>query len=222
MSAKIENIVLNTGSIEGQIANRIFTRFHETTGNIIIAVGGPGGTGKSTFCKLLQKELPDSSILNLDDYKIPRRERQQKGLFGAHPDANRIDLIQEHLDLVIKGEAFQKPVYKIEIGEASEKEEFKSARFVILDGEISTYKHFRDWVDFLIFIDSDWRTQLQTRITRDIDERGYTPEKAIATFLQSNLREFPKYGADSKFRADINLFCHSDYTLEIRTTLTDD
>jgi len=90
---------------------------------------------------------------------------------------------------------------------------YETKRFTILDGEISTYRQFRDYVDFAISIDSDLQTQLNTRLNRDIKERKYTYEKAIATFLHSNLLEFREFGAESKNWADIHLFCNDDYTL---------
>ena len=38
----------------------------------------------------------------------------------------------------------------------------------------------RAHTDFAIYVDSDWRTQLKTRVTRDIDQRGYSADKAAA------------------------------------------
>lgn len=70
-----------------------------------------------------------------------------------------------------------------------------------------------DCFDFSVFIDAHWRTQLQTRLERDIRERGYSPRKAIETFLHSNLLEFEIYGAASKHWADIHLHCDAEYRL---------
>ncbi|MBF0198341.1 MAG: dihydrodipicolinate synthase family protein [Planctomycetes bacterium] len=185
--------------------------------HFLIAVGGPGGTGKSTFCQQLSHALKQLPILTLDDYKTPRQERADKNLFGAHPEANHIELIQEHLSALKRGENIKKPVYNSVTGEADETEIFSAGPVIILDGEISTYEEFRQWVDFSIFIDSDWKTQLNTRITRDITEREYSPDKAISTFLQSNLREFTEHGAKSKSWADVHLFCHGNYQLELES-----
>ncbi|MBD3345165.1 MAG: hypothetical protein GF401_08905 [Chitinivibrionales bacterium] len=179
----------------------------------LVAVGGPGGTGKTTFCKELAQVLDNRMVLTLDDYKFSRSERQGKNLFGAHPDANRIALIKEHLGLLRKGESIQKPVYDAVSGNCDASEPFMPGDIIIIDGEISTYEIFKDHIDLSIFIDSDWKTQLNTRVTRDIEERGYTKEKAIATFLQSNLREFEEHGAHSKAWADIHLYCREDYRL---------
>jgi uridine kinase len=183
----------------------------------VIAVGGPGGTGKSTFTSKLAELLPDSTILYLDDYKTPRAERYGQNLFGAHPKANKMNEVQEHVSCLKEGKSFNKPVYNAENGTTDTTIHFTPGRFNLLDGEISTYREFRDIVDFAIFIDSDWQTQLNTRITRDIEERKYSEEKAIATFLQSNLREFRKYGAESKNWADIHLYCRADYHLELES-----
>lgn len=181
--------------------------------NILIAVGGPGGIGKSSFCKKLARHLPDSNILHLDDYKTAREVRKGQNLFGAHPDANMMDLVEKHYIIAKDGESFDKPVYNAVSGEADKTEAYETKRFTIIDGEISTYKQFRDYVDFAIFIDSDLQTQLNTRLNRDINERKYTYEKAVATFLNSNLREFGEFGAESKNWADVHLHCHENYEL---------
>ncbi|MCF7669245.1 MAG: dihydrodipicolinate synthase family protein [Verrucomicrobia bacterium] len=198
----------------GELLLRHFNGFE---GCISIAVGGPGGTGKSSFCRKLSEHLPDTRILNLDDYKTSRTARSQSGIFGAHPDANHIGTIIEHLECIKEGIAFDKPVYNQLTGVADKTERYIPARFNLLDGEISTYRQFRRYIDLSIFIDSDWKTQLNTRITRDIEQRGYTHEKAIATFLQSNLREFARYGAESKKWADIHLYCHHNYSIIIES-----
>jgi 4-hydroxy-tetrahydrodipicolinate synthase len=195
--------------------------FEGSDGPVLIAVGGPGGTGKSTFCRALQNRLEDASILTLDDYKTDRVLRENRMLFGAHPEANRIDVLREHLSLVRRGKSIDHPRYNNATGRADHTEPFTPSRFVILDGEISTYPHFREFTDFSIFIDSDWRTQLATRISRDIEQRGYTREKAIATFLQSNLREFEEFGAASKGWADMHLYCRDDYRLVVESVDAD-
>jgi len=36
----------------------------------IIVIDGRGGSGKSTFAKLLQQNIPESMVINLDDYQV--------------------------------------------------------------------------------------------------------------------------------------------------------
>ncbi|MFP4681418.1 MAG: dihydrodipicolinate synthase family protein [Chitinispirillaceae bacterium] len=208
---------LKIRNCEHTIARLLSQKFSEQKIPALIAVGGPGGTGKSSFCKRLQTKLKACSILTLDDYKFPRKVRQKSGLFGAHPDANDCALVRTHLAALRNGHSIDKPVYDSVTGTTAQTETFRPRSIILLDGEISTYEQWRDLVDFSIFIDSDWRTQLATRITRDIDIRRYTPQKAIRTFLQSNIEEFGEFGKQSKTWADVVLYCRNDYCLQIES-----
>jgi uridine kinase len=203
--------------VEELLGDVIETVFADAPGPVLIAIGGPGGTGKTTFARKLARRLGDAGVLRLDDYKTARAVRREAGIFGPHPEANKMELIAEHLGRLRRNEAISKPVYDSSTGDAGETETYRPARFNLIDGEVATYRQFRDLVSFAMFIDSHWRTQLATRLGRDLDERDYTPEKALATFLHSNLREFGDHGAESKNWADVHLFCHDDYRLELES-----
>lgn len=202
---------------EQVVAELLQALFSGRSTPILIAVGGPGGTGKSTFAQALAEQLDDAAVLQLDDYKTSRAFRAERNIFGPHPEANKLDLLKDHLIEMQAGRHFRRPLYSKETGEAADSVRYEPRLFNVLDGEIATYRVFRDMVDFSIFIDSDWKTQLATRVDRDIQDRGYDREKAIATFLQSNLREFSEYGAESKKWADLHLYCDDDYHLEIES-----
>jgi len=214
------HIALKNGSRrapEQVVAELLEAMFPGRNTPVLVAVGGPGGTGKSTFSTALAEQLSAGSVLRLDDYKTSRAFRAERHIFGPHPDANKLELLKDHLIEMKAGRTFRRPVYDKENGEALDSTPYEPARFNILDGEIATYRDLRDLVDFSIFVDSDWKTQLATRIERDIEDRGYDQEKAIATFLQSNLREFSEYGAESKKWADLHLYCDAEYHLEIES-----
>ena len=207
----------NRRASERLVAALLVDRFGAMGRPVLVAVGGPGGTGKSTFSAALAEALGDAAVLRLDDYKTSRAFRSERNIFGPHPDANKLDLLKDHLAEMRAGRTFRRPFYNKESGEAVDSVLFEPRRFNILDGEIATYPHLRELVDFSIFIDSDWKTQLNTRLERDVEERGYDREKAIATFLQSNIREFSEFGAESKKWADLHLYCDEEYHLEIES-----
>lgn len=202
--------------VECVLADAIRHSFKDAVAPCLIAVGGAGGTGKSTFSKKLAEALGGASVLRLDDYKTCRYFRKERGIFGAHPDANEMDLISEHLAMIKSDMIIDKPVYCSNAGRAIETEKYRPGRFNIVEGEVATYEEFSDIIDFHIFIDAHLDTQLQTRLTRDVRDRGYTKEKALATFLGSNVNEFGKYGAGTKAWADVVLFCDKDYSLTIQ------
>ncbi|MCK5241533.1 hypothetical protein KAR34_03680 [bacterium] len=220
MRSQNKHIKLNTSQEQEHIPHQVIAgtlleKYRAESGPVLIAVGGPGGIGKTTFAGQLAAELSEAVVLSLDDYKTPRQERKHKNIFGPHPDANEMDLIRTHLSYLRDKRAIDKPCYCLARGQIHEYTHFMPQRFVVVEGEISTYQEFRAHIDFAIFIDSHWTTQLNTRITRDVENKGYTPEKAIATFLHSNLIEFPQYGKESKNWCDVHIHCNEDYRLSI-------
>ncbi|MHC5083320.1 MAG: AAA family ATPase, partial [Planctomycetota bacterium] len=91
------------------LSTLIKKQFADADSPVLIAIGGPGGTGKTTFAKRLCKQLPGATILTLDDYKTPRSVRQKQNLFGAHPNANEMDLILSHLKTLKQNQSIKKP-----------------------------------------------------------------------------------------------------------------
>jgi uridine kinase len=188
---------------------------------MVVAVGGPGGCGKSSLTAQLAALLDDAAVLRLDDYKTPRRERAERKLYGPHPDANHMALIHEHIREIRAGQPFEQPIYCRVQGTAATWRAYHPQAINLLDGEVATYPDFAELVDLSIYIDAHWRTQLNTRLERDIEQRGYSVEKAIDTFLNSNLREFATFGAASSETADILLFCDEQYQLTVIRPLAD-
>lgn len=203
------------------LADLVRKLYGSQDGPVLVAIGGPGGTGKSTFSHKLAECLEDACVLHLDDYKTDRLYRQELEIYGPHPKANELELIKQHIFELSENRAINRPVYCGKEGKINSFETFTPRKYNILEGETSTYREFCDMIHFSVFIDAHWKTQLNTRINRDIDIRGYSPEKALATFLHSNLKEFPKYGAGSKEWADAHLFCDEDYSLAVEAVSED-
>ncbi len=200
---------------EVQIA-QIITKLFETEDTpTLIALGGPGGVGKSSFANKLRLEIGDCIVIRLDDYKVGRKEKIARNVSGPAPEANKMMLLEQNLKDLKLGKSIEKPCYNRVTGTCDELETVVPPQFVILDGEISTYRQFEKYLDFSLYIDAHWKTQLKTRTDRDIDLRGYSVKKAISTFLKSNMEEFPEHGAGTKRFADIQLWCESSYKLTI-------
>ena len=171
---------------------------------VLIGIGGPGGSGKSSFSLALARQLGDARLLPLDDYRKPRSERPP-GIFGSHPAGNRLDLLNDHLEDARNGRPFERPVFCRERGAAIETEAIFPARFIIADGEIAAHRELRPLFDVRILIMAGWTQQWRVRMGRDRSERSCSLRKALALFVLSNLRDYPLHATGSRSDAHLVL-----------------
>ncbi len=204
---------VENNSVVSIIVKCICSKFKDATAPKLIAVGGPGGCGKSSFCRTLSNALA-SSILSLDNYKISRKEREQRKLYGSHPDANKIDLLLEHIDKLHQGKQINYPVYDIVTGTVMPDKPFTPKQFVLLDGEIATYARIVTRCDFSIHLDAAPDVLFARRVKRDTEQYGYSLKKIRSVYEQSML-DNQNFGVYGKQHADINLVCNNDFTIEM-------
>lgn len=159
---------------------------------VLVGIGGPGGSGKSTFAAVLAGQLGGARILSLDDYRKPRFERR-RGIYGSHPEGNRLELLRGHLAAARCGEVFSRPVFCRVRGAAMETEELGPADFLIADGEITAHQDLRGEFDLRILILADWGQQWRARMGRDREERDCDFRKALSLFFRSNLCDYPRF-----------------------------
>ena len=171
---------------------------------VLVGIGGPGGSGKSTFARSLDAHLDDVRVLPVDDYRKPRHERP-RGIYGSHPEGNRLDLLRKHLDLARRGEPFERPVFCRVSGAAPAGEIVLPARFILAEGEITAHRALRDAFDLRILILADWSLQWRARMGRDRHEHGCGLRKALSVFVRSNLRDYPRFAAGARRDAHLVL-----------------
>lgn len=177
---------------------------------VIIAVAGPGASGKSTFSHNLRDKLEKCSLINLDDYRTSRQIRVETGLAGSHPEAVKLDIIIKNIIDLKHGLDIEKPVYEPVSGTDNTTEKVICSPIILLDGEAAAFAEFQPYIDFLIFIDVTPQTQLKIRLDRDVKQNGHSRDKVQHIHNISDLQDFPAYGADSRKYADIILQFHSD------------
>ncbi|MCE5338688.1 MAG: phosphoribulokinase [Methanomicrobiaceae archaeon] len=149
----------------------------------IIGVAGDSGSGKTTFTRAIRaifgKDLV--STITIDDYhRYDRQERKELGITPLVPEANRFDLLEEHLLDLKAGRSITKPIYNHDSGVFDPPVLFKPTKILILEGlHPFITKKMRDLIDFKLYVDPDPDVKRAWKIKRDVEQRGYSPESVI-------------------------------------------
>ncbi|WP_292727577.1 phosphoribulokinase [Methanoculleus sp.] len=164
----------------------------------IIGVAGDSGTGKTTFTRAIREIFGEDlvSTITIDDYhRYDRRERKELGITPLVPEANRFDLLEEHLDDLKAGRTIQKPVYNHDNGKFEPPVPFKPTKILILEGlhPFITPK-MRSLIDFKLYVDPDPDVKRAWKIKRDVERRGYSPE-AVLREMAEREPDFEQYVA---------------------------
>ena len=104
---------------------------------ILLGIVGDSAAGKTTLTKGIAQVLgvDNVTVICTDDYhRYDRIQRKQLGITALHPDANYLDIMQQHLRLLRAGEAILKPIYNHSTGTFDPPEYIKPSQFVIVEG----------------------------------------------------------------------------------------
>ena len=149
----------------------------------IIGVAGGSGSGKTYFAKELQRSLGENNctIISQDNYYIDQSHRFD-GDGGAvnfdHPSSLDFDLLAKGLELLKSGKKIEVPIYDFATHKRLDRTIICEPRKIILvDGIlILDSSVVRSQLDEAIFFDTPEELRYQRRLSRDVNERGRTPE----------------------------------------------
>ena len=148
----------------------------------VIGIGGAGGgIGKSSLARELASLLgeTESTIISLDDYLIPRAERDRLDI-GAH-DPAATDLARAAADLAVlrEGRPCEMPAYDHVKGCSDTICTVTPGRFLIVEGVQALHPELHPLVDLTVFLDADPAVRFR-RVLRDMEEKGVSESYARA------------------------------------------
>lgn len=127
--------------------------------NLLIAVDGPAGSGKTTFAQALSEHLPKSAVVHMDE------------IYNGWDDALTENLSSNLLKWVIEPfkekKQIQYPVFDWQQGSYLETKTLKELDFLILEGVGSGGKRVFSDLDYLIWIEADLALGLERVKLRD-------------------------------------------------------
>jgi uridine kinase len=158
----------------------------------IIGIAGPSSSGKTELAKQLVQRLPGTSIVSLDSYYRGMEEIplvQRKLVNFDHPDSLDWELLHEHLQAIAAGSAFDEPVYSFaDYARTTQTRRIEPSEFVIVEGLFVLYwPELRAMLDTKVYVQTDPDVCFDRRLTRDVAERGRTPESVREQYRRTVL-----------------------------------
>jgi len=151
---------------------------------VMLAIAGDSAAGKSTITRGLVEALGPSRITAIcsDDYhRYDREERKSLSVTPLHPDGNYLGILEQHLQLLSRGEPILKPVYDHRDGTLTRPQMVEPRPYVIVEGLHPLHtKLMRACFDVTVFIDPPELLRRKWKIARDTAQRGYTEDEVLA------------------------------------------
>lgn len=147
---------------------------------ILVGIAGGSGSGKTSLIRSVRTSLPEGSVsvVSQDDYYHPQ-ERQVRDANGwvnyDLPTAVDLDAFAADLSLLKAGKAVRRREYTFNnANRQAGWVETLPAPVVLVEGLfVLHHAPMRAAFDLRVFIDAQERTQLDRRLLRDKEERGY-------------------------------------------------
>jgi len=139
-----------------------FNNISKNQDRFIIAIYGPGGSGKSFFLEKLSSVLKNYDIVHFDDFYLPKYDPE---IVGSNFDWRR--LIDQVLSPFVKHISCKYLFFDWNVNKLDGWKEIDAKRYLIIDGVTSGRLELRKYLNFIIFIETPPEIRLRRGIERD-------------------------------------------------------
>lgn len=157
----------------------------------ILGVAGGSGSGKTFFAKALVKALGPSlcEIVYQDNFYIDQSHRfdfDGGAVNFDHPESLDFQCMGRCLSELKSGSSTQIPIYDFKTHSRLQKTlKIEPMPVIIVDGILIAHAlEVRQLCDEVIFFDTEETLRFERRLSRDVKERGRTPEGVKNQFLK--------------------------------------
>jgi phosphoribulokinase len=151
---------------------------------LLLGLAGDSASGKSTLSRGVEFILGAGRVGRVctDDYhRYDRATRAELGVTPLTLDANRLDLMAEHLRTLAAGQPVTKPTYDHHTGTFGPDETVEAGEILIVEGLLPLAdRAVRDGIDVAVFLEPDEDLRRRWKLERDVFERGYAPGEVVA------------------------------------------
>ena len=148
---------------------------------IILGIVGGSASGKTTLASGIADILGHDrvAIICIDDYhRYSRKGRREQGLTPLNPDANYLDILEQHIHLLRDGKPILKPTYRHDHGTLEPAVYTEPKEYIIVEGLLGyATRAMRDAYDVKVYLEPAEDLRVKWRIQRDTSRRGYTMDE---------------------------------------------
>jgi phosphoribulokinase len=178
---------------------------------VLLALAGDSASGKSTLSRGVEFILGVDRVGRIctDDYhRFDRATRAEIGVTPLAPEANRMDLMADHLRELATGRTVTKPTYDHHTGSFGPEERVAPGEIVIVEGLLPLIdRGVRDAIDVAVFLEPDEELRHRWKLERDVFERGYSPKEVIEE-LRRREPDVARYIRPQRDHADVIVRFH--------------
>ncbi len=176
---------------------------------MVIGICGGSGSGKTTLLNRLAERYKklNPSVFSLDNYYKPIQEQtlDENGKVNFDlPTALNTEKMKSDLVALINGEEIEVVEYQFNTG--SQKHSLLTihpSELLIVEGLfVFEYSFIYELLDFKIFVDVDPAIQLDRRIYRDQESRGYSRSDILYQWENHVIPCYEKYLAPHETKSD--------------------
>jgi len=152
---------------------------------IMLGIVGDSATGKTTISKGIAQIVGEErvTVICTDNYhRYDRQQRKEKNISALHPDCNYINIMEQHINQLKRGNSILSPIYNHSTGTFDAPVYIEPTDFIIIEGLLGFHSHYlRDQFDVKVFLDPPEDLRVTWKVNRDTTKRGYTRDEVIAS-----------------------------------------
>ena len=177
---------------------------------ILIGIAGGTGSGKTSIAKAIASDFRKSEValIEQDSYyrdlsNLTLEERSEVNF--DHPDSLDFNLMRQHLNKLIHGNAIDIPIYDFATHmRIKEVQPINKHYIIILEGILALFDpDIRDMMDIKIYVETADDIRVVRRIKRDINKRDRTLSSVIEQYYKTVRPMHIQFVEPTKKYADI-------------------
>lgn len=191
---------------------------------IFIGICGGSGSGKTYLLEVLKNRLELScSVCSLDDYYKLKEEQSidENGVINFDlPSALDTDKLKSDIESLSLNQPIEQKEYHFNVDKGYNVKTIQPADVIIIEGLfVLEYDFLKPYIDYSIYVQVDRKVQLERRLKRDLEERGYSQEEIMYQWNNHVLPCYDKYLKPHKSDADFIFDNNLDFESEMSKLL---